>query len=96
LESLPGQLTPRLQESLVRLGTWLPCAQAAEMLAFFTAVTVSVAAMRRTTEGASAAYEAVQTAAVDAIEAQLPPAPAGPRRQLLSVDGAMVPLQHRE
>lgn len=93
---LPGALTPRLQESLVRLGTWMPFAQAAEMLAFFTGVTVSAATARRMTEGAGAAYEAVQTAAVEAIEEELPPAPLGPRVQLLSVDGAMVPLLHHE
>jgi hypothetical protein len=93
---LPGSLTPRLQESLVRLGTWMPFAQAAEMLAFFTGVTVSAATVRRTTEGAGAAYEAVQTTAGETIERELPPAPTGPRVQLLSVDGAMVPLRHQE
>lgn len=93
---LPGALTPRLQESLVRLGTWMPFAQAAEMLAFFTGVAVSTATVRRTTAGAGVAYEVVQTTAVETIERELPPAPAGPRVQLLSVDGAMVPLQHRE
>jgi hypothetical protein len=96
LALLPGQLTPRLQESLVRLGTWLPFRQAAEALTFFTGVTVSAATGRRITEGAGAAYEAVQTAVVERIEQELPPAPTGPRVQLLSVDGAMVPLQHQE
>jgi hypothetical protein len=91
---LPGQLTPRLHESLVRLGTWLPFAQAAEAVAFFTGVTVAATTVRRLTEGAGAAYEAVQTAAVEMIERELPAAPSGPRVQLLSVDGAMVPLQH--
>ncbi len=93
---LPGQLTPRLQESLVRLGTWMPFAQAADALAFFTGVTASEATARRTTEGAGAAYEVVQTAAVEALEAELPAAPSGPRVQLLNVDGAMVPLRHHE
>jgi len=93
---LPGQLTPRLYESVVRLGTWLPFAQAAEALTFFTGVTVSAATVRRLTEGAGAADEAVQTAAVETLERELPPAPLGPRGQLLSVDGAMVPLQHGE
>jgi hypothetical protein len=93
---LPGQLTPRLHESVVRLGTWLPFAQAAEALAFFTGVTVAVATVRRLTEGAGAAYEAVQTVAVETIAQQLPATPAGPRVQLRSVDGAMVPLQQGE
>lgn len=95
LARLPGQLTPRLQESLVRLGTWLPFRQAAEALTFFMGVTVSEATVRRITEGAGAAHEAVQTTAVERIARELPPAPTGPRVQLLSVDGAMVPLQHQ-
>jgi hypothetical protein len=74
----------------------MPVAQAAEMLAFFTGVRISAATVRRTTEGAGAAYEAVQTSAVETLERELPAAPAGPRVQLLSVDGAMVPLQPRE
>jgi hypothetical protein len=96
LALLPGQFTPRLHESLVRLGTWLPFAQAAEALTFFTGVTVSAATVRRLTAGAGAAYEAVQTATVETIEQQLPSAPPGPPVQLCSVDGAMVPLQHGE
>jgi hypothetical protein len=52
-------------------------------------VTVSAATVRRTTEKAGAVYESVQTTAVDRIVQELPPAPAGPREQVLSVDGAM-------
>ncbi|MGH8071092.1 MAG: hypothetical protein ACRERE_38840 [Candidatus Entotheonellia bacterium] len=78
------------------LGIWMPFAQAAEALAFFTGVTVSELTVRRTTEGAGAAYEAVQTAAVETIEQTLPLAPAGPAVQVLSVDGAMAPLVHQE
>jgi hypothetical protein len=80
----------------MRLGTWLPFAQAAEAVAFFTGVTVAATTVRRLTEGAGAAYEAVQTAEVETIERELPAAPSGPQVQLLSVDGAMVPLQHGE
>jgi hypothetical protein len=88
---LPGPLTPRLQESVVRLGTWRPLAQAAEAVAFLTGVTVSPATVRRTTEAAGAADVAVQTAAVETIAERLPPAPAGPAVQLLRVEGAMGP-----
>jgi hypothetical protein len=52
--------------------------------------------VRRATEGAGAAYAAVQTVAVETIEREVPPAPVGPRVQLLSVDGALVPLQPQE
>jgi hypothetical protein len=92
LALLPGALTPSLQEGLVRLGAWLPFAQAADMLAYFTRVRVAEATARRTTEAAGAAYVAVQTAQVEAIEREAPPAPAGPALQYLSADGAMAPL----
>ena len=96
LALLVGRLTPRLHESLVRLGTCLPFAQAAEALAFFTGVTVSEPTVRRMTEGAGAAYEAVQTAAVATMEEELPPVPVGSWVQLLGLDWAMVPLLHYE
>jgi hypothetical protein len=95
LALLPGQLTPRLQERVVRLGAWLPCRQATEALTFFTGVIVSEATVRRITEGAGTAYETGQTAAVERLEREWPPAPPGPRVQVLSVDGARVPLQHQ-
>jgi len=92
----PGPLTPRLHEHLVRLRTWWPGAQAAEAMAFFPGVPMAATTVRRLTEGAGAAYEVVQTAAVETIERELPAAPSGPRVQRLSVDGAMVPLRHGE
>jgi hypothetical protein len=79
-------------ESLVRLGTWLPFRPAAGMLAHFTRVRVGATTARRLTTQAGTAYEAVQTAAVERLERELPAAPQGPAVQLLSVDGAMVPL----
>jgi hypothetical protein len=88
---LPGQRTPRLQESVGRLGTGRPLAQAAEAWAFLTGVTGSPATVRRTTEAAGAADVAVQTAAVETIAARLPPAPAGPAVPRLRVEGAMGP-----
>ena len=93
---LPGQLTPRVYESVVRLGTWRLSAPAAAALPFLTGVTVSAATVRRLPEGAGAADEAVPTAAVETLERELPPAPLGPRGQRLSGDGAMVPWPHGE
>ena len=78
LALLPGQLTPRLQQSVVRLGSWMPFAQAAEALQFFMGVQVSEPTVRRVTERSGAAYVALQTAAVETIEQTLPHAPAGP------------------
>jgi hypothetical protein len=89
---VPGQFTPRLQESLTRLGTWLPFRHAAAELAFFTGVVVSETTARRVAEQAGAAYVAVQTAEVTELERTLPQPPVGPDRLLLSTDGAFVPL----
>jgi hypothetical protein len=41
-------------------------------------------------------YEEVETAAITTLETQLPDPPPGPTKQLLSVDGAYVPLVHGE
>ena len=92
LALLPGELTPHLQEQLAHLGAWMPFAPAAAMLQRFTQVTVSEATAQRLTEVVGRAYVAVQQAAVERIEQELPPVPTGPERALLSVDGAMVPL----
>jgi hypothetical protein len=89
-----GQLTPCLQESLVRLGIWMPFAQAVDALRIFIGLQVSEPTVRRLTGASGAAYVAVQAAAVEAIERTLPETPAGPAVHLLSVDGAMAPLLH--
>ena len=52
--------------------------------------------VRRRTEQAGAAYVAVQTAQVEELERTLPAPPQAPAVQLLSVDGAMVPLVQGE
>jgi hypothetical protein len=58
----------------------------------FTGVAVSEDYAQQHTEDAGAAYVAVQTAAVEQLERETPPSPAGPPKQCLSADGAMVPL----
>jgi hypothetical protein len=92
LELLPGTLTPSLQEDLVRLGAWMPFGRAAQVLHHFRLVDVSRPTVERITEAAGAAYVACQTAEVERIERDLPTPAAGPAKQFLSVDGAMVPL----
>jgi hypothetical protein len=87
-----GSLTPQLAEWVVRLGTWMPFAQVARLLAAFWQVTLSAATVRRTTESAGAVLVAHETAAAATIRATLPAPPSGPPRALVSVDGAMVPL----
>ena len=87
---LNGELTPRLQESVVRLSTWMPFGRAAKELKYFTRVEVSEATARRITEGAGSDYVGVQTEQVEHILKQAPPSPPGPELQLISADGAMV------
>jgi hypothetical protein len=96
LALLPGSLTPSLVESTVRLGAWMPFPFAAKMLSYFTKADISEPTARRITEKAGQAYGEVQTAQVEVLEKELPESPPGPAIQLLSVDGAMVPLVHKE
>ena len=91
-----GSLTPSLVEDLVRLGSWMPFAEAGKLVGHFRKVVVSAATVRRTTEKSGEAYVDLQTRQVAELERELPPAPQGPAMQQLSVDGAMVPLVHRE
>ena len=89
----PGSLTPHAYECLVRLGVRVPSfGQAADELAATLKVRVSEAMVRRQTEAAGAAYEAIQTAEVEWLEQAIPPAPVGAARLQVSADGAMVPL----
>jgi hypothetical protein len=77
---------------MVLLGTLLPFEQVPAVLAFFTQVTVTAETVRRLTEAAGTAALALAEAEVVRIERELPDSPPGPTIQLLSVDGAMVPL----
>jgi hypothetical protein len=70
----------------------MPFARAADELQRQRGVTVSETTARQRTEAAGAAYVAAQTAELDRLERDVPPAPAGPPVQLLSADGALVPL----
>lgn len=89
----PCALAPGLHERLVRLATWIPSfAHAAREVRVFTGATVPEATVRRLTEGAGAAYVAVQTQQAEALRTEVPPPPAGPTVQQVSVDGALVPL----
>lgn len=93
---LPGSLAPSLVESVVLLGAWIPFEPAAELLAHFTRGRTGEATARRGTEEAGAAYVALQTKELERLERETPMAPAGPAVQQLSVDGAMVPLLHKD
>ncbi len=96
LELEPGGLTPNLAEDMVLLGSWMPFAEAAKLIGHFRKVVVSEATVRRATERSGAAYVEVQTTQVERLEKEMPEAPQGPTLQQMSVDGAMVPLLHKE
>lgn len=96
LALLPGLLTPSLQADLVRLGTRMSFRSVVQELACLKHVTTTEATVRRHTEGAGAAYVALQTNEVERLERTTPLPPPGVARQLLSADGAMVPLVHGE
>lgn len=74
----------------------MPFERAAGELEFLLGVELSESRVRRLTEQAGAAMLAVTQAEVERLEDETPRAPAGPALQLLSVDGALVPLVGRE
>jgi hypothetical protein len=74
----------------------MPFGQAVDELRASWHVDVSPATVRRQAEGAGASYVAIETAEVDRLERETPPSPQAPDLQQMSVDGAMVPLVHKE
>ena len=74
----------------------MPFGRAVESLADLVRVEVSESTACRQTEAWGVAYVGVQEEEVKRIERELPPVPKGPEKLLLSVDGAFVPLVHKE
>ncbi len=93
---VPGGLTPRGQESLVRLSSWMPFERAVELLADMQGICVSPAQSRRSTERVGAVYAELQEEEVERLEKETPAAPPGAEKMQMSADGAMVPLLHGE
>ncbi len=89
---LSGGLTPRGEETLVRLSAWMPYASARELLEELLGVQVSKASARRATLHTGEAALAVWEAEVERLKQEAPQAPAGADKQALSGDGAMVHL----
>jgi hypothetical protein len=88
---LPGSLTPKQQEHLAHLSTWMPFERAREMLEKLLGVQVSEPTVRRATLRVGALSEARQTA-----QSQQP-ATSAPEvtpceKLVISTDGAYVPL----
>jgi hypothetical protein len=89
---LGGGLTPRGEELLVRLSTWMPYESARELLEEMLGVQVSKASAHRATLHTGQAALAVWEAEVERLQQEAPQAPAGAEKQALSGDGAMVHL----
>ncbi len=89
---LGGGLTPRGEEVLARLSTWMPFEPARELLQDLLGVQVSKATARRATLHTGEAALAVWEAEVERLKQELPQAPAGADKQALSGDGAFVHL----
>jgi hypothetical protein len=85
-------LTPRAEETLARLASWMPYAPARKLLKDLLGVQVSKPTARRATLGAGAAALAVWEAEAKRLKKELPEAPNGAQKQVMSADGAMVPL----
>lgn len=96
LALLPGTLTPSLHEAMVRLGARMPFRGVVQELGWLKPVTLTEANVRRHTESAGVTYVTLQTEEVERLERTTPIPPAGAPHQLMSTDGAMVPLLHGE
>jgi hypothetical protein len=89
---LGGGLTPRGEETLVRLSTWMPYESARELLGELLGVRVSKATTRRVTLHTGEAALAACEAEVERLKQEMPQAPAGAEKQAMSGDGAFVHL----
>src|SRR6266436_1015446 len=84
--------TPRMQEGMVRLATWMPFRQASQELEIFTKVEVNERTIRQTTEGIGAAQVDWQDQRVGELQGNCEESPEGPELQMMSVDGAFIQL----
>src|SRR5436305_10504048 len=89
---LAGGLTPRAEETLVRLATWMPYAQAQELLSDLVGIGVSKATARRATLDSGQAALARDEVEEERLKREVPQAPEGADKQQLSADGAMIHL----
>lgn len=92
LELGPGDLTPHAQEGLARLGSWVPFGRAAELIEALLGVRTSKATARRITlETGKAGLEQWQQEH-EQLSRELPEVQQQAQEQVMSADGAMVPL----
>jgi hypothetical protein len=87
-----GGLTPRGEETLARLASWMPFEPARELLQEVLGIQVSKATARRATLQAGEAALAVCEAQVEQLKQEVPQGPGGAEKQAMSGDGAFVLL----
>jgi hypothetical protein len=75
LELLPGKLTPREHERLVRLSGWLAFERAAELVEEFLGIAVDKSMAQRYTETAGAIYIGWKGGALHCYQCTFPPSP---------------------
>ena len=85
-------MTPRAEETLVRLASWMPFESAQELLQDLLSVRVSKATARRATLASGQAGLAVCEGEEERLKQEAPQAPAGADKQAMSGDGAFVHL----
>jgi hypothetical protein len=92
-----GTWSPAVEQALIRLGTWMPFERVPRELAALVGVTLGCETVRRRTEAAGRRLVAAETAAVEQLGRMWPSPPAVEAGWYqVSVDGAMVPLVHKE
>ena len=92
---MPGKLTARDHECLVRLSGWMPFEKAVEILGEMLGIEVSKIVAQSYTEAAGAVYVQMQAEEVGKLEREMPEAIGEKVEQMqISADGAMVPLRH--
>src|SRR5436305_684116 len=77
-------ITPRAEETLVRLASWMPFAAAKELLEDLLGVQVSTATARRTTEACGEAALAVCEREEERLKQEAPRASSGADKQAIS------------
>lgn len=89
---LAGRYTPRLQETVTRLGSKLPFHEAVKEVASSHHTAVSEPTCRRVTYRSGRAAEALARLAVERLEKEAPDAEAVPERIQMSADGSLIHL----
>jgi hypothetical protein len=87
---LASGMTPRAEETLVRLASWMSFADAQQLLHDLLGVRVSTGTARRATLATGTAQLSVCEQQEERLKQELPPAPAGAEKQAMSADGAFV------